>query len=111
MSLCDAMKKCGWSEPKLWHEITENDFVKMGFKKGHIKAFNHKYTEWKKMYDWIDDKLTFKSLFEKWKLPNYLYDNMKLHVGIIYYFGAKSMIKILSRWNSNEVMYLNLSIL
>eukprot|EP01084_Bolivina_argentea_P290600 499207_1 len=33
-SICDSFKNCGWDDPELWNEITENDLISMGFKRG-----------------------------------------------------------------------------
>eukprot|EP01084_Bolivina_argentea_P143312 251710_1 len=76
-SLCDSMKNCGWDDPELWNEITENDLIRMGFKRGHRTKFNKYYERWKTFQNWVDNKIEYKDLLNKWKIPNMIADNMK----------------------------------
>eukprot|EP01084_Bolivina_argentea_P234415 394664_1 len=75
-SLGDCMEMCGWNEPTQWDDIRTEHLQHMGFKEGHINKFHAGYKKWKSMQNWLSDDITFKSLFEQWKLPDYLCTNM-----------------------------------
>eukprot|EP01084_Bolivina_argentea_P261838 442641_1 len=75
--LCDAMKNCGWHNPKYWDDITERHLIEMGFKAGHRIIFNNEYIKYKMKKDIIKNQLSYKNLLKEWNIPIYLFDNMK----------------------------------
>ena len=75
--LCDAMRNCGWHNPKYWDDITEKHLKEMGFKAGHRIIFNNEYMRFRMKQDVIKNQLSYKNLLKEWNIPIHLFDNMK----------------------------------